>query len=143
MAVTKIPECNNRALREAGRNLTQIYDQFLAPTGLRATQFSLLASLKRLGPTGINALATEMGLDRTTLARNVQPLQRDGLITIDDDPADRRGKRLQLTAAGLQSLAQARTQWARAQAAFETAFGVERAAGLRELLREVAALRLP
>jgi DNA-binding MarR family transcriptional regulator len=142
MSTEKALECNNRALREAGRNLSQIYDQFLAPTGLRSTQFSLLARLKRLGPISINALAAEMGLDRTTLGRNILPLQRDGLIAIEADAADKRSKQLQLTELGVERLAQARRQWARAQTAFETAFGAERAASLRELLREVAQLSL-
>jgi DNA-binding MarR family transcriptional regulator len=142
MASSPIPDCNNRMLREAGRNLNQIYDQFLAPTGLRSTQFSLLAKLKRLGPVGIHALAADMGLDRTTLGRNILPLQRDGLIAVELDAADKRSKQLRLTALGLQRLEQARRQWAKAQQAFETAFGAERAASLRELLREVSQLSL-
>ncbi|MDN3921275.1 MarR family winged helix-turn-helix transcriptional regulator [Roseateles violae] len=140
MAGIETPVCNNRALREAGRRLNQFYDQFLAPSGLRATQFSLLASLKRLGPIGIQALASELGLDRTTLGRNILPLERDGLILVEPDAEDRRGKRLRLSAAGLERLARARPLWAKAQQGFEAAFGAERAAQLRELLAEVSRL---
>ncbi len=135
-------DCHNRALRHASRRLSQVYDDFMAPTGLRSTQFSLLSRLHKLGPVSINALAAEMDLDRTTLGRNVLPLQRDGLIAIEADEADKRSKQVRLTALGAERLAQARGPWAKAQAAFERQFGKERAAMLRELLREVAELTI-
>ena len=58
----------------------EAYDQLLAPTGLRTTQFSILAKLNRLGSSTINMLARDMLMDRTTLGRYVLPLKRDGLI---------------------------------------------------------------
>src|SRR5215510_6998746 len=61
-------ECNCFAVRAAARHVTQYYDQFLAPTGLRTTQYSILAKLKRKGPLTINALAEDMVMDRTTSA---------------------------------------------------------------------------
>ena len=75
-------ECTCLAVRQAARHITQFYDQHLAPAGLRTTQFSILAKLKRLGPMTINTLADEMVMDRTTLGRNILPLERDGLISI-------------------------------------------------------------
>ena len=74
--------CNCLALRQAARHVTQFYDQFLAPSGLRTTQYSILARLVREGPMAINALAAELVMDRTTLGRNILPLQRDGLIAV-------------------------------------------------------------
>src|SRR5260370_33609472 len=71
--------CNCLAIRQAARHVTQFYDQFLAPVGLRATQFSILAKLKRLGPMPINGLARELVMGRTTLGRNILPLERTGL----------------------------------------------------------------
>ena len=71
MSVDTLPsseECNCFAVRAAARHVTQSYDQFLAPTGLRTTQFSILAKLKRKGPLTINALAEDMVMDRTTSA---------------------------------------------------------------------------
>lgn len=135
-------DCHNRALRHASRRLGQVYDDFMAPVGMRATQFSLLARLHKLGAVSINTLAAEMGLDRTTLGRNVLPLQRDGLIAIEADEADKRSKQLRLTPLGAERLEQGRGQWAKAQAAFERKFGKERAAMLRDLLREVAELEI-
>ena len=132
-------DCNCLALRQAARHVTQFYDQFLAPLGLRTTQFSILAKLKRLGPMTINALAADLVVDRTTLGRTMLPLQRDGLIRIAQGRADRRSKELQLTAAGAERLRAAVKQWAKAQAGFEAAFGGDRAADLRALLRDVVA----
>ena len=95
--------CNCLALRQAARHVTQFYDQYLVPTGLRTTQFSILAKLKRLGPMTINALARELVMDRTTLGRTMLPLERDGLIRIEDGALDRRSKELQLTKVGVPS----------------------------------------
>ena len=130
-------ECNCQALRAAARHITQAYDQFLAPTGLRTTQFTILARLKRKGPLTINALADEMVMDRTTLGRNVRPLARDGLIRITPAAADRRAKELHLTRAGEQRFQAGRKGWAAAQARFASAYGTRRAAELRGLLRAV------
>ena len=132
-------ECNCFAVRSAARHITQFYDQFLAQSGLRTTQFGILARLKRLGPLTINVLAKDMVMDRTTLGRNILPLERDGLIRIEATPSDRRAKELHLTKAGEKRLQVAHEGWAEAQARFETVFGAERAGDLRKLLRAVAA----
>jgi DNA-binding MarR family transcriptional regulator len=142
MAIDTTPgaqDCNCFALRAAARHVSQLYDQFMAPVGLRGTQFSILAKLKRLGPMTINALAEEMVMDRSTLGRNVLPLERDGLISIAPSAADRRAKELRLSKAGAKRLQQALTAWSQAQERFETSFGPKRAAELRALLRTVAA----
>ena len=132
-------ECNCFAMRAAARHLSQSYDRFLAPSGLRTTQFSILARLKRKGPLTINALAEDMVMDRTTLGRNILPLERDGLIIIEPTASDRRAKELRLTKAGEKRLQAALKGWSQAQARFETVFGAERAGDLRKLLRAVAA----
>ena len=126
-------------MRAAARHLSQSYDRFLAPSGLRTTQFSILARLKRRGPLTINALAEDMVMDRTTLGRNILPLERDGLISIEPTASDRRAKELRLTKAGEKRLQAALKGWSQAQARFETVFGAERAGDLRELLRAAAA----
>jgi DNA-binding MarR family transcriptional regulator len=130
-------ECNCQVMRAAARHITQAYDQFLAPAGLRTTQFAILAKLKRNGPLTINALAEEMVMDRTTLGRNILPLERDGLIRIAPAAADRRAKELHLTRAGEQRFQAGRKGWAAAQARFEHAYGAKRAAELRGLLHAV------
>src|SRR5215468_6052077 len=65
-------------LRKTTRAITQFYNAILQPSGLLATQFTLLAILARDHPTPISALADALGMDRTTLSRNLKPLQRDG-----------------------------------------------------------------
>jgi DNA-binding MarR family transcriptional regulator len=130
------------AVRQAARHVTQSYDQFLAPTRLRTTQFSILAKLKRMGPMTINALAADLVMDRTTLGRNILPLERDGLITIEPAASDRRSKELHLTTAGDKRFEEARKGWSKAQARFESAFGSRRTADLRGLLRAVVASEL-
>src|SRR5438270_12948601 len=113
--------CNCLAVRQAARHVTQFYDQFLAPSGLRTTQFSILANLRRLGPMTINALAAEMVMDRTTLGRNILPLERDGLIAVEQGSRDRRSKQLQVTAAGEARFRAATKGWMQAQQQFEKA----------------------
>jgi DNA-binding MarR family transcriptional regulator len=132
-------DCNCFALRSAARHISQFYDQLMAPVGLRTTQFSILAKLNRRGPITINALAEDMVMDRTTLGRNVLPLERDGLIAIAPSASDRRAKELRLTKAGEKRLQQALTAWSHAQERFETSFGIKRAAELRAMLRAVTA----
>ena len=135
----KPEDCNCFVVRSAARHVTQLYDQFLAPAGLHVTQFSILAKLKRLGPLTINALAKEMVLDRTTLGRNILPLERDGLITIEASTADRRAKELHLTKIGEKRLQAGQEAWRQAQARFENRFGARRAADFRAMLRAVVA----
>jgi DNA-binding MarR family transcriptional regulator len=132
--------CNCFALRAATRHVSQLYDQCLAPTGLRTTQFSILAKLKWKGPLTINALAAELVIDRTTLGRNVLPLQRDRLIRVEGARSDRRAKEIQLTKVGENRLRAAAQKWYEAQARFETVFGAKRAAELRGLLGAVTAI---
>jgi DNA-binding MarR family transcriptional regulator len=130
--------CNCLALRQAARHVSQFYDQFLIASGLRTTQYSILARLHRKGPMSINVLAAELVMDRTTLGRNILPLERDGLIAIEPGRIDRRSKELKLTKAGTARLRAASEAWRQAQARFEAAFGSKRAKDLRALLHEVA-----
>jgi DNA-binding MarR family transcriptional regulator len=97
-----------------------------------------LAKLKRKGALSINALAKDMVMDRTTLGRNVQPLERDGLIAVEVSASDRRTKMLRLTGAGEKRLMTALKLWARAQTRFESRFGSKRSAEMRALMRAVA-----
>ncbi len=138
----RLQECNCLALRQAARHVTQFYDQYLASTGLRTTQFSILAKLKGLGPMTINALARELVMDRTTLGRTMLPLERDGLIAVREGSVDRRSKELAVTKAGAERLQRAAKLWVEAQKEFEKRFDPRRAADLRGLLSEVASCEL-
>src|SRR5579859_6649139 len=92
-----VSSCNCQALRQAARHVSQFYDQWLAPSGLRTSQYSILVRLNRKGPMTINALASDLVMDRTTLGRNILPLDRDGLISIVKGGTDRRRKEVHLT----------------------------------------------
>jgi DNA-binding MarR family transcriptional regulator len=135
-------DCNCLAVRQAARHITQFYDQFLAQSRLRTTQFSILAKLRRLGPMTINALAAEMVMDRTTLGRNILPLERDGLIAIEQGSRDRRSKELRVTGGGEARFRAGMKGWVKAQQQFEAAFGAERTIDMRALLHAVAATEL-
>jgi DNA-binding MarR family transcriptional regulator len=130
-----LSECNCLAVRQAARYLTQLYDRHLVRSGLRTGQYGILAKLRRFGPMTINELAADLVINRTTLSRNIRPLERDGLITITLGRSDRRIKQLRLTEAGEARFAEARRAWLQAQRDVETGFGPERAAALRGLLR--------
>lgn len=142
MADTTLPSCTCFAVRRAARHVTQLYDAHLAPTGLRTTQYSLLKALAEPGPHNLGAVAARMGLDRTTLGRNLRPLERDGLVAIDVDPADRRGRALTVTEEGQARLAQAQACWAQAQDAFEQGYGPDATAALHQTLDSVATLQI-
>ncbi|MBF5044612.1 winged helix-turn-helix transcriptional regulator [Aggregicoccus sp. 17bor-14] len=130
--------CNCLALRQAARRVTQHYDSVLAPTGLRTTQYSLLTRLVRRGPMTIQELSADLVMDRTTLGRNVLPLERDGLLTIRPGATDRRRRELHVTREGAARQARAARYWEQAQAQFEQHFGVRRARELRAVLHDVS-----
>ena len=81
-------------------------------------------------------------MDRTTLSRNILPLERDGLITIEASAADGRAKELHLTKSGEKRLRAGSEAWVKAQARFETRVGVKQAADFRALLRTIVATDL-
>src|SRR5512144_1958786 len=91
--------CNCLALRQAARHATQLYDRHLAAEGLKTSQYSILAKLKRLGPQSIGALADLMVMDRTTTTRAVRPLARDKLVAIAPGE-DERTRMVRLTPTG-------------------------------------------
>jgi DNA-binding MarR family transcriptional regulator len=133
------PACNCQAIRQAARQVTQLYDRHLAPTGLRTSQLSVLANLSRTGPQSIHELAASLVMDRTTLGRGIRPLERDGLIEIGDGP-DGRTRSVKLTSAGRKRFAAALPLWQAAQTEFETAFGTAEAIALRATLDRVVSL---
>src|ERR1700761_6197063 len=129
--------CNCYALRQATRRVTQLYDRILAPLGLRATQFSLLAEVERLSPISLIPLADVMVMDRATLGHNIRPLEANGYLTLSV-AQDRRSREVSLTRAGRKVLNQAKPLWQHAQAIFETEIGTGEAASLRSVLNRIA-----
>ena len=136
------PECHCLAVRRAARQVTRFYDRVLQPSGLRTTQFSILASLHKSGPMTINNLAEALALDRTTLGRNILPLLRDGLVVANRRNQDRRSKSVHVTGTGAARLKMALRLWSEAQTRLEAAFGAPRVLALRTLLRELSLAQL-
>ena len=134
--------CTCATIRQVSRRVTQFYDTCLEPYGLTVSQFSILSRLNRSGPRSINTLAREMLVDRTTLGRNLRPLERAGLLELAPDATDRRSRCLTLTPAGVKRATNAREGWKKAQQRFEQAYGAERAAQLRSLLHAVVETEL-
>jgi DNA-binding MarR family transcriptional regulator len=119
-------------IRRAARRVTQIYDEALAPTGLRITQYSLLANLDRRGPIAMTDLAAALGMDRTTLTRNIRPLERDGLLTLRA-AGHGRTKLVTLSARGRRRLREAFPYWEQAQQQFGEAIGTQSVRDLAQL----------
>jgi len=105
--------CHN--LRKTSRLLTQYYDEALRPVGLRITQFTLMATVDEMREVAFIPLADFLGMDRTTLARNVEILLRDGLVSVETGATDRRQQVVRLTEFGESQLAAAMPLWRAAQ----------------------------
>lgn len=129
-------DCACFNVRRAARVITQLYDHTLAPTGLRATQLTLLVALTKAGGIPFTKLAGVLGMDRTTLTRNVTPLERDGLVAQRPGP-DRRVKLLTITSKGSKVLSAAIPLWERAQDQITSGIGAGRWAVLRRELQQI------
>jgi DNA-binding MarR family transcriptional regulator len=118
-------QCSCFNLRKAARTVTQLYDRVLRPTGLRITQFTLLTLISGFGTISVTTLAKVAVMDHTTLVRNLQLLERAGLVR-SRPGRDRRVRQVGLTKRGRWRLAPARRLWADAQAAVAGKLGSER-----------------
>jgi DNA-binding MarR family transcriptional regulator len=127
--------CTCFNLRKAARAVTQLYDEALKPSGLRATQFSLLSVVENKGPTGITDLAHMLVMDRTTLTRNLKPFMGQKLLEVIDG-ADRRQRPVILTSRGQATLARALPLWREVQARLAEGLGRVRLTGLLGDLNE-------
>lgn len=124
------------AAQRTARVLARHFDDMFRPLGLTSGQFSLLMSLNQPEPPSIGSVANLLAMDRTTLTAALKPLERNGLLVIKIDPADRRGRRLVLTDAGHRLLATALPIWRREHGRIETL--PEDADALRAGLRALA-----
>lgn len=131
--------CTCGRLRRASRALTQLYDDAMAPAGLRVTQFSLLRTLARDGPLRISELATRLLLDRTALSRNLDPLVDAGYVEIVRG-RDARTREVALTRQGAAALDTARPHWLAAQRKVTKHLGPAKVQALIAALGELEAL---
>ena len=127
--------CICLSLRKSARAVSQLYDDALRPSGLRATQFSLLVATRMLAPVTVSGLAVALVIDRTTLTRNLRPLKREGLIRALPG-RDRREREVALTAIGEEVLRKALPYWRGVQEQLTTELGFDR---VSRLLKDLGA----
>jgi DNA-binding MarR family transcriptional regulator len=120
-----VESCACHRIRVAARAVTRAYDDALRPVGLRATQLALLAAIDAEGALSISALARVAGMDRTTLTRNLAPLEREGLVALGAE-GWRRARTLDLTAKGRSRLEEAVPLWEKAQRRLKRSLGARR-----------------
>jgi len=137
LKVDDVANCTCANLRKATRAITQVYDDVLRPYDLRATQFTLLAALSKTGDVPLTRLAGILGMDRTTLTRNLKPLIRRQLINIAHED-DQRIRKLSLSDVGKRVLDQALPEWQKVQLVVSQRLGQERWAGLLDDLAAVS-----
>ena len=116
-ARTIATECTCIRARQAARALTKIYDDALRPTGVQASQLSVLVAVARFGEAGasINALSDVLVMDRTTLSRNLRPLEKLDLLRVARAPRDARLRLVLLTKQGERVIERAYPLWQHAQ----------------------------
>ena len=135
----ELASCTCANLRKATRVVTQIYDTALQSTGLRTTQFTLLATVARLENVALTRLANALVMDRTTLTRNLKPLVERGLIRIDQE-VDQRVRNISLTSDGRKKFENALPHWRKAQSQMAGGLGAEQWSNLLDGLASIRSL---
>jgi DNA-binding MarR family transcriptional regulator len=134
-----VSSCACFNIRKASRVITQHFDEILKPSGLLITQFTILVAVAMAKSGTINELAEALGMDRTTLTRNLKPLVREGWL-ISEPGQDQRTRVVSLTTDGEAALAKALPLWKRAQTSMEEILGQQRWSDLLAQLVQATAL---
>jgi DNA-binding MarR family transcriptional regulator len=125
--------CTHFKLRQLARRVGQHYDRIVAGAGLKTTQYSLLSHLASLGPVRPGELARHLGMEASTLSRNLQPLMAQGWVDVGPGD-DARSRTVRLTDAGRAKRQQAQREWKAAQLALNRRLGPARVAELHVLI---------
>jgi len=131
VAQAVLDRCLWQRTRVAARVVTRFYDDEIRSMGLRATQVSVLVTVAANSELSISALSDELGMDRTTLTRNLRPLEQRGLLVISPE-GRHRTRHVRLTSTGEAALGQAVAHWERAQSAMERRLGKAGVAAVRQ-----------
>ena len=134
-ATSRTPEarCTCFMVRSLSRKISQLYDEALAPSGLKGTQFSLLLQARGKVPLSVSALAAVLHTDRTTMTRNLRTLEHAGFITLQAG-ADARSRCVLVTTEGEAAFRQGLKLWKQAQAQVRALCGMEQIAALEQLV---------
>ena len=125
-------QCLCLASRQAARAITRAFERRMKGAGIRVTQFSLLVKLMRLGPLSIGELAQHLGVERTTLTRNVAVIEKRGLVSSEAGD-DARARIVTVTKKGQAAVAAALPKWRQAQESAAAAIGKSGADALRAI----------
>ena len=133
----QLSECSCNMMRKSARKITQFYENNLREAGIKPTQFSILATLANTGPIQLTQLADRLVLERTSLTRNLNVLERNTWIDIQAGEEDSRQRVVSLTRNGYKQLDCAIPYWQKAQKAIAKDMGQETITGLRTTLDEM------
>ncbi|SCK11441.1 DNA-binding transcriptional regulator, MarR family [Variovorax sp. HW608] len=132
-----VEQCNCFTVRKAARQISRFYDGHLQTTGLRITQFLILATLSELGSAAVSELAERLDVERTAMGKMATVLQRDGLLDIGPAPTDARTKVIKLSRDGRRVFEKALPLWREAQRQFAELNGTARVASIHESLESM------
>ncbi len=136
--------CTHTSLRRAGRQLTQLYDEAIAPSGLTSAQAMLVSQIYELGEEGggagpsLQQLARRLAIQISALTHALRPLVRDGLVLVSPDANDRRIKRARLTTEGVARTRQMHALWVQTNERIEAVLGRGSTEQLRLLADQIA-----
>jgi DNA-binding MarR family transcriptional regulator len=137
LAQSVLDRCLCKRTRAAARAITRIYDEELRATGLRPSQVEVLVTVAAKQELSISGLSEELVMDRTTLTRNLRPLEKKGLVALSAE-GRHRTRLVRLTATGAAALAGAVEHWERAQAAMERQLGSDGVTSVRRASAAIA-----
>ncbi|MEH6814879.1 MAG: MarR family winged helix-turn-helix transcriptional regulator [Motiliproteus sp.] len=128
--------CQCSKLRAASRTITRIYDDALRPLGLKANQYTILIGTSLMGPVSITDLANELSMERTTLTRNLLPLEKDGFIQMQAGHG--RVRNILITKAGRAKIDAGKPAWQTAQTLVLEQLGKENVSHLSTALASIS-----
>jgi DNA-binding MarR family transcriptional regulator len=132
--------CVSNNLHKTARAVSRVYAEEMRPAGLTRSQFAILETLERGGPAALSDVAHRLYMERTTLTRNLGPLEAAGLVTRRAHASDARVKEIAIAPAGRRKLRQARGYWRKAQARLLESFGEKQWQDLEATLRNLRRL---
>lgn len=131
-------KCVALQIRRAGRQVTQLYDHCMRPAGIRSTQYGLLRCIAALPEAFISDIGRVLDMDQTTATRNVETLEKSGLVETGPYPDDPRKKRVVLSPKGVQKMEEAHVYWEKAQEIIRSRMGEEDLKQLFALLTKLS-----
>lgn len=142
MESKKISICHCTNMRQISRKITNIYDEFLKPSNLNVTQYSLISNLKRVQPIKMNDFSKVVKLDRTTLVRNLKPLINLSLIEIKSIDKSK-AQLLELSQKGIELQNEGYKYWQKAQEYIEQTINHAELEIFYTIVKKMESLEIP